>query len=202
MENKKNSLSKNIEAILFYKAEPLSLKKLCNILELKEQEVKQGIQELEKDLKNRGITLVENENEYTLTTSSETSFIIEKVRKDELNRDLGKAGIETLSIIIYQGPVSRADIDYIRGVNSQFIVRNLLMRGLIEKVENAKDARSYLYKPSLQLISHLGLSKLNDMPEYEDIRNKIDAMKNETTDNETEIGENKGDIKQDNKNLL
>lgn len=201
MENKKNSLSKNIEAILFYKAEPLSLKKLCNILELKEQEVKQGIQELEKDLKNRGITLVENENEYTLTTSSETSFIIEKVRKDELNRDLGKAGIETLSIIIYQGPVSRADIDYIRGVNSQFIVRNLLMRGLIEKVENAKDARSYLYKPSLQLISHLGLSKLNDMPEYEDIRNKIDAMKNETTDNETEIGENKGDIKQDNKNL-
>lgn len=201
MENKKNSLSKNIEAILFYKAEPLSLKKLCNILELKEQEVKQGIQELEKDLKNRGIALVEHENEYTLTTSSETSSIIEKVRKDELNRDLGKAGIETLSIIIYQGPVSRADIDYIRGVNSQFIVRNLLMRGLIEKVENTKDARSYLYKPSLQLISHLGLSKLNDMPEYEDIRNKIDAMKNENTDNETSAKDGNNNIKQEDKNL-
>lgn len=201
MENKKNSLSKNIEAILFYKAEPLSLKKLCNILELKEQEVKQGIQELEKDLKNRGIALVEHENEYTLTTSSETSSIIEKVRKDELNRDLGKAGIETLSIIIYQGPVSRADIDYIRGVNSQFIVRNLLMRGLIEKVENTKDARSYLYKPSLQLISHLGLSKLNDMPEYEDIQNKIDAMKNENTDNETSAKDGNNNIKQEDKNL-
>lgn len=179
MENKKNSLSKNIEAILFYKAEPLSLKKLCNILEVKEQDVKQSIQELKHDLKDRGITLVEHEDEYTLTTSGETSEIIEKVRKDELNRDLGKAGIETLSIIIYQGPVSRAEIDYIRGVNSQFIVRNLLMRGLVEKVENEKDARSYLYKPSLQLISHLGLSKLDDMPEYEEIRKKIDLIKSE-----------------------
>jgi segregation and condensation protein B len=199
MENKKNSLSKNIEAILFYKAEPLSLKKLCNILELKEQDIKQGIQELKHDLKDRGITLVEHEDEYTLTTSSETSLIIEKVRKDELNRDLGKAGIETLSIIIYQGPVSRAEIDYIRGVNSQFIVRNLLMRGLVEKVENTKDARSYLYKPSLQLISHLGLSKLDDMPEYEEIRNKINAMKNENSvDGEDE---NNSDKDKDNREI-
>lgn len=194
MENKKNSLSKNIEAILFYKAEPLSLKKLCNILELKEQEVKQGIRDLSDSLKDRGLSIVEHDNEYTLTTSSETSEIIEKVRKDELNRDLGKAGIETLSIIIYQGPVSRAEIDYIRGVNSQFIVRNLLMRGLIEKVENTRDARSYLYKPSLQLISYLGLSKLSDMPEYEDIRNKIDLMKNENSDNEATQNNTNKDI--------
>jgi segregation and condensation protein B len=199
MENKKNSLSKNIEAILFYKAEPLSLKKLCNILELKEQDIKQGIQELKHDLKDRGITLVEHEDEHTLTTSGETSEIIERVRKDELNRDLGKAGIETLSIIIYQGPVSRAEIDYIRGVNSQFIVRNLLMRGLVEKVENTKDARSYLYKPSLQLISHLGLSKLDDMPEYEEIRNKINAMKNENSvDGEDE---NNSDKDKDNREI-
>jgi segregation and condensation protein B len=75
-------------------------------------------------------------------------------------KDLGKAGLETLSIILYQGPISRAEIDYIRGVNSNFILRNLLIRGLIERVENPHDQRSFLYKPTLELISYLGLSKI------------------------------------------
>jgi segregation and condensation protein B len=112
-----------------------------------------------------------------LGTAQELSPLIEQLTKEELSRDLGKAGLETLSIILYQGPISRADIDYIRGVNSQFIVRNLLIRGLIERVDNPKDARSFLYKTTLQLLSHLGVSKIEDLPEYQQVRKDIEGFK-------------------------
>jgi segregation and condensation protein B len=112
-----------------------------------------------------------------LGTSKELSPLIEKLTKDELTRDLGKAGLETLSIVLYQGPLARADIDYIRGVNSQFILRALLIRGLVERIDNPKDARSYLYKPTLDLLSHLGVSKIADLPEYEQVRKDIEGFK-------------------------
>lgn len=187
MGNSEFTLSKKIEALLFYKAEPLTIKKISSLIEEKEENVKKALDILSNELNGRGISLIQYEDEYTLASSKMASDLIEKIRKEELNRDLGKAGIETLSIIIYQGPVSRAEIDYIRGVNSQFIVRNLLMRGLVERVENDKDARSYLYKPSMELITHLGLTKIDDIPEYEEIRKKINAMKEVVSENDNEI---------------
>jgi segregation and condensation protein B len=187
MGNSEFTLSKKIEALLFYKAEPLTIKKISSLVEEKEENVKKALDILSNELNGRGISLIQYEDEYTLASSKMASDLIEKIRKEELNRDLGKAGIETLSIIIYQGPVSRAEIDYIRGVNSQFIVRNLVMRGLVERVENDKDARSYLYKPSMELITHLGLTKIDDIPEYEEIRKKINTMKEVVSENDKEI---------------
>ena len=161
------SLSAKIEAVLFYKAEPLPIKRLCQIFKKDDDEIKSALKELAHDLEERGLTLIEWEDEYTLGTSKEVSGLIETLTKEELIKDLGKAGLETLSIILYEGPLSRVEIDYIRGVNSQFILRNLLIRGLIEKVDNPKDQRSFLYKPSLELISYLGISKITELPDYE-----------------------------------
>lgn len=172
-------LSSQIEAVLFYKAEPLSVKRLAQILKKDESEIKNALNELREELKGRGLTLVEWEDEVTLGTSKDVSGLIETLTKDELVKDLGKAGLETLSIILYQGPLSRAEIDYIRGVNSNFILRNLLVRGLIERVDNPKDQRSFLYKPTLELISHLGLSKITDLPDYESVRKDIEIFQNE-----------------------
>ncbi len=172
-------LSSQIEAVLFYKAEPLSVKRLAQILKKDEKEIKNALTELREELKGRGLTLVEWEDEVTLGTSKEVSALIETLTKEELVKDLGKAGLETLSIILYQGPLSRAEIDYIRGVNSNFILRNLLIRGLIERVDNPKDQRSFLYKPTLELISHLGLSKITDLPDYDAVRSDIENFKNE-----------------------
>ena len=171
------NISAQIEAILFWKAEPISIKKLAALLNSDTTATLAGLQELETTLKDRGLTLVRTDEEVMLGTAKELSSLIEQLTKEELNRDLGKAGLETLSIILYQGPISRADIDYIRGVNSQFIVRNLLIRGLIERVDNPKDARSFLYKTTLQLLSHLGISKVEDLPEYNQVRTDIEAFK-------------------------
>lgn len=176
------SLSAKLQAVLFYKAEPLSLKRLCQILKADENEVHAAINELREDLRGGGLALVEWEDEITLGTSKEVSGLIETLAKEELTKDLGKAGLETLSIILYQGPLTRAEIDYVRGVNSQFILRNLLIRGLIEKVENPKDQRSFLYKPTLELISYLGISRITDLPDYELVRADIESFKNQPHD--------------------
>lgn len=174
------NLAAKIEAILFWKAEPVSIKKLASLLDVKAEEIKAGLAELEKSLAGRGVTLVQTDEDVMLGTAKELSPLIEQLTKDELTRDLGKAGLETLSIILYQGPLSRADIDYIRGVNSQFILRALLIRGLVERIDNPNDARSYLYKTTLDLLSHLGVSKVSELPEYETVRKEIEIFKTET----------------------
>ena len=171
------NLSAQIEALLFWKAEPISIKKISTILKKEEGDIKAAITELEGSLRGRGLTIVQAEDEVTLGTAKEVSHLIETLTKDELTKDLGKAGLETLSIILYQGPLSRAEIDYIRGVNSQFILRNLLVRGLIEKIENPQDQRSFLYKPTLELMSYLGVSKISDIPDYEAVRRDIENFK-------------------------
>jgi len=174
----KNSLEKQIEAVLFWKGEPISIKKLSQIFTKTEEEITIALKTLEENLSSRGIVLMYKDDEVTLGTSKETSEIIEKLTKDELMRDLGKAGLETLSIIIYQGPISRAEIDYIRGVQSNFILRNLMIRGLVEKVPNPKDQRSFLYKPTFEMLSFMGISKIEDMPSYTEARSEIENYKN------------------------
>lgn len=170
-------IASKIQAILFWKAEPVNLKNLALYLKIDKAEIEKGISELQKKLENSPLTLVIHEDEVTLGISKELSSLIEDLTKEEISKDLGKAGLETLSIILYQGPISRSDIDYIRGVNSQFIIRNLLIRGLIERVENPSDARVFLYKPTLALLAHLGINKISDLPDYQKVRNEIESFK-------------------------
>jgi segregation and condensation protein B len=174
------NLVQKLEALLFWKAEPVKIKKLATLLNVDAAAIIAGLNELEQSLKGRGLSLVRDDEEVMLGTAKELSPLIEQLTKDELSRDLGKAGVETLSIVLYQGPISRADIDYIRGVNSQFILRNLLIRGLVERVDNPADARSFLYKPTLALLSHLGVTKIADLPEYEQVRADIETFKKGT----------------------
>ncbi len=190
MQNNTQDISRQIEAILFWKAEPVSIKKLVSLLETDMDTIRKGLSDLDVSLKERGITLIQTDDEVALGTSSTYSALIEKLTKDELSRDLGKAGLETLSIVLYQGPISRADIDYIRGVNSQFILRALLIRGLVERVDNPADARSFLYKPTLQLLAHMGVSKISDLPDYEQVRNDIETFKNSQSNTDNTSQEN------------
>ena len=181
-------ISTQLEAILFWKAEPVSVKKLATLLGTGVESVKEGLKELTDKLQGRGLTLVQTDDEVMLGTAKELSPLIEQLTKEELTRDLGKAGLETLSIVLYQGPISRADIDYIRGVNSQFIVRNLLIRGLVERVDNPQDARSFLYQTTLQLLAHLGISKKEDLPEYNKVREDIASFKQSAQESESAAG--------------
>ena len=158
-----------IEALLFIYGEPIELKKLAKILDLKEPEVEKGLNLLAEELKkeSRGLMLVQDKNKFQLATKPEFSKLLENITKQEFTEALTPAALETLSIIAYSGPITRADIEYIRGVNSSFTVRALLMRGLIEREVDPKRANAYLYSASFELLRHLGLSKNEDLPEYQ-----------------------------------
>ena len=172
-----NTLEKQIEAVLFWKGEPMAIKKLAQIFNKTEEKISASLKNLETNLAGRGVGLVFKEDEVTLSTSKDVTEIIEKLTKEELVKDLGKAGLETLSIIIYQGPLSRAEIDYIRGVQSNFILRNLMIRGLVEKIPNPKDQRSFLYKPTFELLSYLGITKIEEMPQFAEAKAEIESYK-------------------------
>jgi segregation and condensation protein B len=175
------TLDAKLEAVLFHRAEALTKKYVATLLEVSAEELESAISILSEALAMRGVRLLHIGEELELITAPEVSDVITKTRKEELVRDLGKAGSETLSVILYRGPISRVEIDYIRGVNCSFIVRNLLIRGLIDRVANPKNARSVLYQATPKLLAHLGVARIEDLPGYADIRAQITSFEAQST---------------------
>jgi len=169
------NLESKIEAILFWKGEPMSRKKLAEILNANQIEINEGLEKLKINLESRGIVLIEKDNDVTLGTSPELSALIENLQKEELNKDLSKASLETLSIVLYKNGVSRAEIDYIRGVNSSFTLRALSVRGLVEKTTDPKDNRRYVYKPSFELMSFMGIKSVEELPDFGEVNSGIEG---------------------------
>ncbi len=173
-----------IEAILFYTAEPVSMSFLVKTLEVKKETVLEALKNLSESLLSRGTRLLQNENEVSLVTAPEHSSLIEKIIKEERERDLGRAGIETLSIIAYKGPVTKKEIEYIRGVNSQYALRNLLLRGLVERKTSQSDERMIVYNITTDTVRFLGLKSINELPEYDDVRKQLEVENIESTETE------------------
>lgn len=179
------NLEKQIEAILLFKNEPVTLAELSKTLSTPIDEVKGAVKSLQDFYTDRGMVIINNGDEVALGTHPEASSLIEKLQKDELSRDLGRAGLETLSIILYKGPISRREIDYIRGVNSSFILRNLLVRGLIERSESLAGERSFSYNPTLELLRFLGVKNREELPEFKTAFKKIEEfVQNESNNTE------------------
>lgn len=170
-----NNLAQKIEAILFWKNEPMSKKKLAEIVDVSLEDLDQAVVELTDSLSQRGIALISTEDELALGTAPQFSKLIQNLQKEELNKELSRASLETLSIILYKDGVTRSEIDYIRGVNSSFILRALAVRGLVERVSDPNDSRKMVYKPSMDLLRFMGVKSLNELPEYENIKKAIDG---------------------------
>ncbi|TAJ16011.1 SMC-Scp complex subunit ScpB [Patescibacteria group bacterium] len=165
-----------LEAILFFRGGSVKIKDLVIELELSLEEVESGLTSLEMSLMGRGLRIVKDKDSVALTTAPEAHELIEKIRRDELDGPLGKAGLETIAIIIFRGPISRSDIEYVRGVNCSTIIRSLLIRGLIERIDNANDKRSFLYQTTPELPAYLGISRIEDIPEFAATREKIEKV--------------------------
>ncbi len=124
----------------------------------------------------KGVVVVDDGRTLELRISPEAASVVEQVRRDELSRDIGRAGLEVLAAIIYRGPLSRSDIDFIRGVNSAQTLRTLSVRGLIRRIPNPKDDRSFLYEPTTELLASLGATHVRDIPDYDLVREKIKQL--------------------------
>ncbi len=162
-------LEAKIEGLLFYKGEDVEVKKLAELLKVSVEEMEEALKKLEQSLTGRGLVLVRKDDSVVLGITSELSSLIESIRKDEITKELTKSSLETLSIILYKNGVSRSEIDYIRGVNSSFILRNLLVRGLIEKITDPKDSRRFLYRPTFDTLSFMGITSIKELPNYDEV---------------------------------
>jgi segregation and condensation protein B len=176
MNNPSQILSQTIEALLFTLGRPLSRKELIEKLEVSAEDIELALRDLQKNAGERGILCVDDGREVELRISPQSADMVEKVRKEELARELGRAGAETVSAILYRGPLSRSEIDFIRGVNSSQILRTLLVRGLVRRVSNPKDERSFLYEPTTELLSELGVSHRDELPDYKKTRSKLSDL--------------------------
>lgn len=159
-----------LESLLFVSGEPITFTRLAKILEIPVAEVVTVIEELAKkydaDL-HTGLMLIRDTTTVTLATVPRNASIIEALTKSSLQESMSKAALEVLAIIAYRAPVSRSEIDAIRGVNCSFTLRNLLLRDLIMREGNPSDSRGYLYRPTLRFLQVLGIGQASDLPQFE-----------------------------------
>ncbi len=170
-------LASRAQALLFAEGDSLATKKLAQLLECDQAALSQALSELKQNLAGSGLTLVQTDLEVALAVSQESAETVRAVRAKENARDIGDAGLEVLGVVLYEGPSTRADIDYIRGVNSSSTIRALLSRGLLERIGNPLDGREYLYQPSIELLAHLGITNTQELPDYATIARELATFK-------------------------
>ncbi len=175
-----SKLKSQILSILFVAGKPVSLKELMDVLEVTEDELKTAIAELVAQNQSSGVIILAHNNRLQLASNPDNSSSVKRFLALELREKLTDAALETLAIILYKQPVSKAEIENIRGVNSQYSIRHLLIRGLIEKIQSPTDKRMQLYKTTLEFMQHLGLKDMKDLPDFEELTKNIDLPQNKT----------------------
>ncbi len=156
-----------LEAILFLSGGRVSKKDLVNYFDTSIEEVEDTINELVEKKREDGVVCVYDGNYVSLATNSNIEDFVEKFLKKELEAPLSKASQITLSIISYASPISKTDLDIIRGVNSQFSIKKLMIKGLIQQDEKKA------YSITTDFLEHMGISKIDELENYEERRTKI-----------------------------
>ncbi|MFA7662675.1 MAG: SMC-Scp complex subunit ScpB [Patescibacteria group bacterium] len=164
------NLKSKIESLLFVSAKELNAKEIAKWTGEKMVEVEQVLSEmlnLESE-KSRGIILLENNGKYKLATNPDNSEIVQELIRDERTSELTPASLETLTVIAYRGPITQFELEQIRGVSCTMILRNLLIKGLIEKNGKDQGGEAY-YQISFDFLEYLGVQSVKDLPNYNDL---------------------------------
>jgi len=183
------SIKSKIESLLFISAKPMSIKELSRLIGKKSEEIKEAGEKLVEEYKEakKGIQILKNGQKFQMASAPENSKVIKEFIKDETTGELSRPSLEALTIIAYRGPITKIDLDRIRGVNCALIIRNLLLRGLIEakqdKIKNAqsRDSGETYYNVGFDFIRFLGVNDIKELPEYERLHkdDTIDKILNE-----------------------
>jgi len=160
-----------IEALLFISGEPLDVKTIAVLLECDEERVNSGLNVLETRISTAsGLKLLRAPEGIQLVTNEKQSALVDRFLKRGMREQLSPAASETLAIVAYRGPIHRAGVEAIRGVNCSFTLRLLTMRGLVDRFTSEKDSRIFLYRINAEFLRHLGLVKIEDLPDYQNFR--------------------------------
>lgn len=159
-----------IEAVLFVASGSVSVAQLAEAIDCSQAEIGQGIKDLEfrYQAQRSGLRIQKHDGKYQLTTAPDLAQLIEKYLGLEATARLSRAGLETLAIIAYRQPITRPGIDAIRGVNSDGVLKSLLVKGLIQEIGRADTpGRPILYAITKDFLQHFGLNSLDDLPPFE-----------------------------------
>jgi segregation and condensation protein B len=165
-----NQVHKQIESLLFIAGKPMSAKRIAEILNVAKDEVKHAAEELVAwyGEQNRGIMIMSSHDTYQMATAPDAAKLITDFIKSEQSGELTKPSLETLTIIAYRGPVSKMELEQIRGVNCSLILRNLLIKGLIEAEFDRKQKQT-VYTITLPFLEFLGLRTREELPQYKEL---------------------------------
>lgn len=165
-DNKNRS---RLESILFAAGKPLSLKKLADMLALTVAEVEVLVKELEQSYRDNrhGLEIILHQGEAVMATIPEHSELVKDFIKAEELGDLTRPQLEALSVLAYRGPLTKPQLEQVRGVNCSLILRNLMIRGLVEPVN--EEAIYPQYQVTVDFLRYLGLSSIAELPEYDSL---------------------------------
>jgi segregation and condensation protein B len=161
------SLSSKIESLLFISGRPMSIRELADLTKSEPKDIEEAGDKLLAECreKNSGMQILKNGSSFQMVTSSDNAELIQEFVKDETTGELSRPSLETLTIIAYRGPVAKTDLDRIRGINCSLILRNLLIRGLIDSRDDKKKDEIY-YTVTFDFLRFLGLNDVKELPDY------------------------------------
>ncbi|OQA36740.1 MAG: Segregation and condensation protein B [Parcubacteria group bacterium ADurb.Bin326] len=174
-----NEIKNKIESLLFISHKPLSVAELAKLVGSDKSEIETSLESLREDYAQKagGIELIKLEDKYQLATVAANSELTARFLKIEATGELTRPSLEALTIIAYRGPISKAELELIRGVNCSIILRNLLIRGLIEMRDDKVKATN-VYQITVDFLKYLGISEVSQLPDYERLNrnNNLDKL--------------------------
>ncbi|MEK7498334.1 MAG: SMC-Scp complex subunit ScpB [Patescibacteria group bacterium] len=162
---------KSVEALLFVYGEPLSSREIAKMVKMKEDEVLRILDELKDEYRERGIILIAHGGNFSFSTHPDVAGVLKDIIAKNLEEPLTPSSLETLSIVAYLGPIAKIDMDEMRGVNSYFTLKSLLVRGLVEKRD--QEEKSSLYDITFDALRYLGVTDRKQLPSYDEFKEKL-----------------------------
>ncbi len=167
-----------LEGILFVVGdEGITLEKISKILDIDIEEVKKLLIELKTSYErdNRGIRISYLGDAFKLTTKEEHKIYYEKLVDNPDSNLLSNASLEVLAIVAYNQPITRAEIDELRGISSNYVIRRLLAKGLLKEAgKSTMPGRPNLYKTTKEFLDYFGLASISDLPDIENKEEKCE----------------------------
>lgn len=162
-----------LETILFIKGDMVLKEYVYKTLSINKEIFSELLISLKDKYKNHALSILETESEVGFVSTQEMADFIEQIEKKEISGELSKSSLETLAVILYKNGATRSDIDYVRGVNSSFILKNLYIRGLIERKEKEGDLRTFIYSPTADLLRFMGITSISELPDFGELFNTM-----------------------------
>lgn len=171
-------LTSQIESILFVAARPLSFKKLAEICGVSKDEIAKAVVEMcaVYNVAGRGVRILHHGEDVQMSSSPESSATVQDFLKDETTGELTKPSLETLTIVAYRGPIAKPELEQIRGVNCSLILRNLMMRGLVEATGEPGRPETR-YRVSMDFLRFLGVASVEELPDYDKLRSHENILR-------------------------